>query len=190
MKYQLFFPLRHIRKKLGLSERAFAATAKISRRCLRQMEQSNANITINSFCTAAQAAGRNVNVLVAPEQILPEFSTVATAFKVERDGFDSWKIHFMELIDEFRRTMDPRLILLPPPARFDRRLTALLASLVRHLCLEQQMTAPEWSVRRYFLEQPWFVAGVQSLKASAIVESPLAFRNNNIYVHSNFTARV
>jgi hypothetical protein len=142
------------------------------------------------LCAAAQAAGRSVSVLVSPEQVHSDFSTVAVAFKVERDGFSSWKIHFMELIDEFRRSMDPRLIILPPPARFDRRLTALLASLVRQLCHEQRMSAPLWSVRRYFLDQPWFVADIQSLKASALVESPLFFRNNNIFVHSNFMARV
>jgi hypothetical protein len=39
------------------------------------------------------------------------------------------------------------------------------------------------------LPAPWFVAGVENLKASALVESPVQFRRNNVFVLGNFLAR-
>lgn len=39
------------------------------------------------------------------------------------------------------------------------------------------------------LPEPWFVAGVENLKATALVESPLPFRRNNIFVLGNFLSR-
>jgi hypothetical protein len=35
----------------------------------------------------------------------------------------------------------------------------------------------------------WFVSETNSLKASALLESPLAFRASNIFVHANFLVR-
>jgi hypothetical protein len=39
------------------------------------------------------------------------------------------------------------------------------------------------------LPRPWFVAGVENLKATALVESPLPFRRNNVFVLGNFLSR-
>ncbi len=119
-----------------------------------------------------------------------EFSIVATATKIKQDGFDSWKIHLMDFVDEFIRTADPLLILLPPPKDTDARIQSLLASVVQELCSKIDIEVPPWAEKRYFLEEPWFLSGMQSLKAGAIIESPLSFRKNNIFVHDNFLQRV
>jgi hypothetical protein len=37
--------------------------------------------------------------------------------------------------------------------------------------------------------KPWFVSEVNSLYAMALFDSPLAFRNNNIFVLENFLNR-
>jgi hypothetical protein len=39
------------------------------------------------------------------------------------------------------------------------------------------------------LDSPWFVAGIENLKASALVESPVRFRKRNIFVLANFLER-
>ena len=39
------------------------------------------------------------------------------------------------------------------------------------------------------LATPWFVAGVENLKALALVESPTHFRKRNIFVLGNFLSR-
>jgi hypothetical protein len=109
--------------------------------------------------------------------------------KIERDGFATWKIQLMDFVDEFRRTLDTRLILLPPPSSLDKRLKALLASTVTQLCLETGIPSPGWARKSYFLPKPWFLSEMNSLKASAIIESPIAFRRNNLFVQRNFLQR-
>jgi hypothetical protein len=132
---------------------------------------------------------RDVDVVLSCAEIFSEYSTVALLFKVERDGFESWKTHLFDFVDEFRRTVDTRLILVPPPRNGDVRLVALLAATVQVLCDELGIDVPSWARKRYFLSVPWFVSGMNSLKASALLESPLPYRANNIFVHENFLER-
>lgn len=182
-------PVRELAARRGLSQRALATEAGISRGCLRQILQGDHNLTLRSLEKVARSLDRELSVALTQRDVLAEYSTIAIALKVEREGFASWKIHFMDFVDEFRRTLDPRLACLPPHTSFDQRLTALLASMVTELCTSHGITVPGWARRRYYLRAPWFVADVQSLKASALVESPWPYRNNNIFVHDNFLAR-
>jgi hypothetical protein len=188
-KYQFLAPLRRFCEETNLSERVLAQKAKMARSCFRQLLLPRGNFTIEKLADAAESLGARVTVLIAKESGFSEYCTVATAMKIAADGFDSWKIHLMNLVDEFRRTHDPKLLLLAPPTSTDRRIAALMASTVLELSNEAECEAPSWAQTRIDLERPWFVAGMESLKASALVESPTAFRQNNIYVGSNFLKR-
>lgn len=172
-----------------LSERVLAKATGLSRTCIRHIMQQRISVSLSSVKAVCDFLNLDFQLLISGSECHSEFSTVAISYRVERDGFDSWKIHFMDFVDQFRRQPDPRLILLPPPKSLDQRLVALLASLVRLLAREQLMSAPRWAEKRYFLETPWFPAEMHSLKASAIIESPVEFRNNNIYVLNNFASR-
>ena len=66
---------------------------------------------------------------------------------------------------------------------------ALLASTVEMLCAERRMPVPWWCGGAGILPAPWFVSGVENLKALALVESPAHFRKRNIFVLANFLAR-
>lgn len=190
MAYKIYFPISALSGRLGLSERQLVSAANVSRMSVRQVKKGVGNLGLNLISSLTSFFGLNLTVIASPESTASDFSTVATAYKVERDGFESWKIHFMDFVDEFRRTLDPLLILLPPHSDLDRRLSALLASLVRYLCEESSLTPPAWSTKRYYLSSPWFPSQTEALKASAIMESPSAFRSNNIFVQENFAARV
>lgn len=187
---QSFLPFQKLRRSKKLSERALALSASLSRGAVRDLlSPSGRNVTVNSVNQLAEHFGRDVAIIVTPPTILSEYSTIAGALKVERDGFDSWKIHLFDFVDEFRRTVDARLLLLPPPSSSDERLQALFASVVVSLCEEVEVDSPTWAKKRYFLPEPWFVSGMQSLKATALLESPLPFRRNNIFVLENFLTR-
>jgi hypothetical protein len=54
----------------------------------------------------------------------------------------------------------------------------------------QMREAPEWILTVPAPRDPWFVSGMESLKAIAIVESPLPFRIRKIFVLENFLSRV
>jgi hypothetical protein len=191
LKYQIQFAVKTLGKKKGsFSEREFAKDSGVSRVVLRHLMARDQNINLKSIIKIANYLERDIHVLAISNDVNTDFSTVAIAYKVINDGPQSWKIHFMDLVDEFRRTLDPQLFLLAPPDKFPRQLRALLASIVLQLCEENAIDPPSWSRKMYFLEKPWFVSGMQSLKASALVESPLAFRRNNIFVHDNFLMRV
>ena len=183
-------PFSYLRRQRRLSERELADRAALSRSAIRGLADPAAgNVTVGSVDKLAAVFERDVEVLLSGQELFSEYSTVAIAYKVERDGFDSWKTHLFDFVDEFRRTADARLVLLPPPASSDERIVALLSSVVRALCEELGMSPPGWASRRHFLASPWFVSGMNSLKASALLEAPLAFRSNNIFVHENFLAR-
>lgn len=191
MKYQNQIAIRSLAKKQGLkSEREIANDIGISRVGLRNLMARKQNVTVHSMVKVANFLEREVHILATSDDTNTELSTLAVAYRVMDQGFDSWKIHYMDFVDEFRRTLDPQLLLLPPPRELSLQLKALLASIVVQLCEEESMDPPSWSMKTYFLDKPWFVSGMQSLKAMAIQESPLPFRRNNIFAHANFLERL
>lgn len=66
----------------------------------------------------------------------------------------------------------------------------LVASTVDYLCRELKMAPPTWVQQVPPCKDPWFVSGMENLKAIALVESPLPFRLRKIFVLENFLSRV
>ena len=61
-----------------------------------------------------------------------------------------------------------------------------LAALAEHLALSARLAVPEWTeTSRRFLSEPFFAGGLESLKATLIVESPAAFRRRLIFISAN-----
>jgi hypothetical protein len=60
---------------------------------------------------------------------------------------------------------------------------ALLAAIAEYLCAREGMLAPTWveSPSR-FLDQWWFVSGIRSLHADAIVHSPISFARRGVFI--------
>jgi hypothetical protein len=172
-----------------MTERSLSQASGLSRAAVRCVEAPHGNVTIDSIAKVARAVDRSLYLIASCHEGSTDCSTVAVALSVVRDGESSWKIHFMNLVDEFRRTLDPLLMVLEPPPSLPLHLRALLASIVCALTEEATIDAPAWCQKRWWLPSPWFVSGIEALKASAIVESPLCFRRNNIFVQDNFLQR-
>jgi transcriptional regulator with XRE-family HTH domain len=178
-----------MRLSKGYSERELCKLAGLSRLTLRAIELLRPTVTIQSLLKYATALGLELGLYTAQSDSDSNFSTVAICLRTTQEGFNTWKIHFMDFVDEFRRTLDTRLLLLPPPAQTDAKLKALLASIVLELCDEAKMAAPSWAKKSYALPEPWFLSEMESLKASALVESPVFYKMNNIFVLDNFLKR-
>lgn len=189
MTYQNLLPFKQNAKNHSLSERDLSSITGLSRTCIRDVLSKLETTSISSINKVAESLGMDITILPSFNSINSEFSVIATAYKIIIDGEDSWKIHIFDLVDEFRRTLDPNLILLPPPHNLNKRLFALLAAVVWELCTEIHLTKPHWVKKEYFLDDPWFPANINNLKASAILESPLGFRRHNIFVLDNFLSR-
>lgn len=100
-----------------------------------------------------------------------------------------WLIPFMEFVDDFRRYRDLSLIT-QPFERSDEHFDAMLASTIEYLCDELHLEPPDWVWEVPSCRDPWFVSGMENLKAIAIVESPVYFRRRKIFVLENFLERV
>jgi hypothetical protein len=100
-----------------------------------------------------------------------------------------WRIPLMDFVDDFRYYKDLKAvekgIELSHP-KFD----ALLASTVEYLCREMSLPIPSWVHAIAPVADPWFVSGLENLKAIALAESPVAFRIRKIFVLENFLHRV
>jgi hypothetical protein len=178
-----------IKESTGLSERLFCKRADLSRMTFRAIKEKNRQVTLKSLSALEVQTGSTLFVGLGLKDGRSDCSTVATAYKTERDGFESWKIHFMDMVDEFRKSLDPKLILLPPPKVLSKKLQALMASMVLELCWEADFEAPPWAKESDPLKEPWFVSETEALKASALVESSVFFKKNNIFVLENFLRR-
>jgi hypothetical protein len=100
-----------------------------------------------------------------------------------------WCVHLMDFVDDFRRRKDPRAVAEPFPLT-DEKTDALLASTAEAICDEIGIQPPEWLTSVPACSEPYFVAGLENLKAFTIVQSPLRFRLRKIFVLENFLSRV
>ncbi len=100
-----------------------------------------------------------------------------------------WKIYFYDFVDDFRFHQNLEAVR-EPFAFDDNKFDALLASTVEALCQELNLKTPAWTERVPACDEPFFVAGFENLKATALVESPLLFRIRKIFVTASFLQRV
>lgn len=184
--------LKEIRGNRGVSQRALAAKSGLSFGCVQRLEKDEHNWRIGSLRRVARAlnlpSGGLDFVVTRYLNVAPD-SVEDVAMRMHGDGFDSWKIHLFNFVDRFRVEPDGGLIRRPPVLDLDPRLRALIASTVESLCAEMGRCAPDWCRGISRLDTPWFVSGVENLKAMALVESPASFRKRNIYVLGNFLSR-
>ncbi|HEY0300615.1 MAG TPA: hypothetical protein VGC36_04755 [Rhizomicrobium sp.] len=76
------------------------------------------------------------------------------------------------------------------PGRIDRRHDSYLAALAEHLALSARIDVPEWTeAPDRFLSEPFFSGGLESLKATLLIESPLAFRRRLIFISADALSR-
>jgi hypothetical protein len=94
----------------------------------------------------------------------------------------------VNFVDDFRRLKDTRAID-EPFRRSDRNMDALVAASVESLCDELGLAVPSWLEQIPACDEPWFVSGLERLKAITIVQSLLRFRIRKIFVLENFLSR-
>ena len=181
-----------IRRAHGLSQRHLARRAEVSFRGLQLLEQPRHNwrvATVERVAGTLGLPGRGVEVVVEHFLRMPADSIACVSLRIVIDGFDSWKTHLFDFVDRFRSTRDPTLVKDAPVGELDVRLRALCASTTEALCHETGTRTPAWCAGIPTLDTPWFVAGIENLKAMALAESPAWFRARGIFVLGNFLSR-
>ena len=100
-----------------------------------------------------------------------------------------WRVWLMDFVDDFRYYKNVEMIA-EPFELSDEKTDALLASTIEYLCDEMKIETPEWLNKIHSCKEPYFVSGIENLKATAIVESPLRFWVRKVFVLENFLSRV
>jgi transcriptional regulator with XRE-family HTH domain len=184
--------LRNTRESRGYSQRLLARKAGVSFRCVQQLEAPAHNWRVQSLQRVGRALGLpngGLDYFCGRYLSLVPDSIEDISVRILQDGSDSWRIHLFNFVDRFRSDREPALIERPPISELDMRIRALIASTVDALCSESGVPASSWCRGIPALEHPWFVSGVENLKAMALVESPASFRERNIFVLGNFLDR-
>jgi hypothetical protein len=102
----------------------------------------------------------------------------------DRDAF------LREFLDEFyveeSSAQRATMLMDEPPISEDDRANAYYAAVAEHLALTHRLPVPSWTRgAARFLKRPFFPSGLESLKATLLVESPTAFRRRMIFVDAN-----
>lgn len=91
---------------------------------------------------------------------------------------------FIEHYDKASWDDRSRMVSTQPGTTGNRKLDAMLAATVEFSCATHQVGAPAWvNDPEYFLDQFWFVSGIRSLEADALVNSPISYARRSIFLN-------
>jgi transcriptional regulator with XRE-family HTH domain len=184
--------VRTARLRRGISQRNLARRAGLSFRGLQLLETPGHDPRVSSLDKVSSALGLPTGgVSLVLERFLLEDgrSFRSASVRILADGFESWMIHLFNSVDAFRHGPEPNLVRTGPVDGLHPRLRALIASTVETVCDEVSLPSPGWCCGVEALDSPWFVAGIENLKASALIEAPARFRKRGIFVLANFLDR-
>ena len=184
--------IRAIRRRRNLSQRALAQRAGLSFRGMQLLESPNHDARMSSLEHVVHALGlprTGVRRAVSRVLLEPPDSLFCASLRILEDRERSWRSHVMDCVDAVRRSRSAAEMATPPATELPERLRALMAGVAETLATECGAGAPPWTSRIGPLDRPWFVSGYESLKASALVESPVPFRSRNVFVLANFLER-
>ena len=184
--------IRTVRRRRKLSQRALARRAGLSFRGMQLLESSVHDPRVSSLERVFHALGLphgSVSRAVSRALSEPPESLFCASLRILEDGEQSWRRHLMDCVDAVRRSGTVVSLETPPAVELPARLRVLTAAIAETLAAECETGAPRWTGGVGPLDRPWFVSGYESLKASALIESPVPFRSRNVFVLANFLER-
>lgn len=102
---------------------------------------------------------------------------------------ESWQIAYFDFVDSFLFAKNQLLVNQRPVDGLNLKSLALICSIVMQLCEENKVQSPEWATLSLELDEPWFITKFKSLRAICLVQSPVFFKRNNIFVGEDFLKR-
>ena len=100
-----------------------------------------------------------------------------------------WKPALAELIAHLTRTHSCADFAAPP--KCEAKHLALFAATLNYYSKRLNINCPAWAaIAVPAPDEPWFPAGLVSMRAAAVLESPIEFKRNNVFVTKEFFQRV
>lgn len=196
IKYVIYLvvmvPLKQARNQKGLSQRRLAQLAGVAYKTVQLIESGLHDPKLSTLKNLAKALGYPTQGLthhLTNFFRLPSDCIYFVGERIVEEGQKSWTVWLFNFVDAFRNKGERKYIDTPPPLETPQKIKALLAATVESLCDEKNLEYPLWCKNVPSLKEPWFVSGVENLKATALVESPIHFRKRIIFVLENFLDR-
>lgn len=105
----------------------------------------------------------------------------------------SWRVGVRDFLDGFSAASgDSRQVLLDAePEPFDEAGDVYLAALAEHLAYHHDLVRPDWCVDpSRFLPRMWFASDAPGMRATAIQQSPAAFRRRGLFIGATTLVRI
>jgi hypothetical protein len=117
---------------------------------------------------------------------MAEYAVEIRQALVERSDEEEAKrlgFRFIETYDHAPTDLRRQLVDPAPESTGDARFDAFVAAIVEYVCARDFELAPGWvEDSSRFLERWWFVSGIKSLHANALVHSPISFARRGVFV--------
>lgn len=112
-----------------------------------------------------------------------EVAEVLAADPPDEDAARRLVFDFASVVDGAHLSERQGLLAEAPDPTGDPRFDALLAALAEHLSARHGHPSPAWvEGQERFLHEWWFVSGLRSLHASALVQSPISFARRGVFI--------
>jgi transcriptional regulator with XRE-family HTH domain len=178
--------LRRARLDAGLTQTRLADLADTAQSAIAAYESGTREPTLPVLTRMLAAAGMRLELDVLPDETLYRLCDLAQDIMSIEPSNEK---HRLRLVFEFLRHVqyDQRplalLVAVEPEPVGDKRFDALLAALAEHLCVHANIDPPAWvyeSTR--FLDQAWWVSGLASARAAALVHTPASLRRRGVMI--------
>ncbi len=102
---------------------------------------------------------------------------------------EDWRIAYFDFVDSLLATQSELLIQERPVDGIDIQSLALICAIVMQLCDQLNIKPPDWAQLNLELTEPWFISKFKNLRAISLMDSPIFFKRNNIFVGEDFLHR-
>jgi transcriptional regulator with XRE-family HTH domain len=193
---ELWSEARRLREERGLSQAAVAERMGTSQSWVARMESGEVDPGLSSVRRYLEAIGAQLEV--RPKPWPPPFHpmSLAALARVARRHLPDQEVMLrlcLQFIDDYREAEPAAragLLRAAPGSTGDERWDAFLAGLAEHLAYHDGLRIPRWTQRGdRFLKRWWFLSDLPSVMASALAESPAAFRRRGVFVTEDLFAR-
>ena len=90
---------------------------------------------------------------------------------------------FVEVFERSDVVDRQQIVAEEPGGTGDTGFDALLAAIVEHVCAKASIAVPDWvDEPSRFLETWWFLSGLRSLHADALVHTPISFARRGLFI--------
>ena len=176
--------LRRARAAAGLTQARLAELAGTTQSAIAAYEAGTREPTVPVLARMVAAAGARLAIDVAPDSSYYRLAELARDVAATDPSDEARRLRLVfEFLRGAQEDKHPLVLLVAaePPPTGDVRFDALLAAIAEDLCVHAGEAPPSWvHDAGRFLDRAWWVSGLPSARAAALVHAPASFRRRGV----------